>query len=43
VLIKVEKAKPKGVAVKGEMILQFDWKRNRYFEFPKLYAFDHEK
>jgi len=43
VLIKVEKAKPKGVAVKGEMILQFDWKRNRYFEFPKLYAYDHEK
>jgi hypothetical protein len=43
VLIKVEKAKPKGVAMRGEMVLQFDWKKNRYFEFPKLYAFEHEK
>jgi hypothetical protein len=30
-------------AMRGEMVLQFDWKRNRYFEFPKLYAFEHEK
>jgi len=43
VLINIEKAKPKGAAMRGEMVLHFDWKRNRYFEFPKLYAYDHEK
>lgn len=43
VLIKVEKAKPKGVATKGEIKLFFDWKKNRYYEFPKVYAFEHEK
>ena len=40
VLIKIEKAKPKGVAMKGEIKLYFDWKRNRYYQFPKLYAFE---
>jgi hypothetical protein len=42
-LINIEKAKPKGVAKKGQTKLYFDWKKNRYFEFPKLYAFEHEK
>jgi hypothetical protein len=43
VLIKVEKAKPKGVAMKGEIKLFFDWKKNRYYQFPKIYAFEYEK
>lgn len=43
VLIKVEKAKPKGVAMKGETKLFFDWKKNRYYQFPKIYAFEDEK
>lgn len=42
-MIKIEKAKPKGVAIKGETKLFFDWKRNRYYEFPKLYAYEHER
>jgi hypothetical protein len=40
VLIKIEKAKPKGVAMKGEIKLYFDWRKNRYYQFPKLYAFE---
>jgi hypothetical protein len=42
-LVHIEKAKPKGVAKKGQTKLFFDWKKNRYYEFPKLYAFEHEK
>ena len=42
-LVHIEKAKPKGVAMKGQTKLFFDWKRNRFYEFPKLYAFEHEK
>jgi len=42
-LINIEKAKPKGVAVRGQTQLYFDWRKNRYYEFPKLYAFEHEK
>lgn len=46
VLIMIEKAKPKGVAIKGITSLYFDWKRNRYYEKQAgkdLYAFEHEK
>jgi len=43
VLINIEKAKPKGVATKGQTELYFDWKRNRFYEDNGLYAFDHEK
>lgn len=43
VLINVEKAKPKGVATKGDTSLFFDWKRNRFYEDGNLYAFEHEK
>jgi hypothetical protein len=46
VLISVDKAKPKGVAVKGESTMFFDWKRNRYYEHfnnTNSYAFEHEK
>jgi hypothetical protein len=42
-IIDIEKAKPKGVGKKGQTKLYLDWKRNRFYEFPKLYAFDHEK
>lgn len=44
--ISIEKAKPKGVAKRGQISLFFDWKKNRYFEkfgFKESYAFDHEK
>lgn len=46
VLINIEKAKPKGVATKGQTKLYFDWKRNRFYEegeYSNLYAFEHEK
>lgn len=43
VLINIEKAKPKGVSTKGETMLFFDWKRNRFYEGNGLYAFEHEK
>lgn len=46
VVISIDKAKPKGVSVKGKTSLFFDWKVNRYFEDirgNKFYAFDHEK
>lgn len=45
VLIMVEKAKPKGVAKRGQISLYFDWKRNRYYEKidnENKYAFDHK-
>jgi replicative DNA helicase len=45
VQVIIEKAKPKGVATKGECRLFFDWHRNRYYEFynaDKCYAFEHE-
>ena len=45
VLVHVEKAKPKGVAIKGTISLFFDWKKNRYYEngiYRENYAFDHE-
>lgn len=45
VVISVDKAKPKGVAVKGETSLYFDWKKNRYYERVSesdKYAFEHE-
>lgn len=44
-IITVDKAKPKGVAMKGDCTLHWDFKRNRYFEeFESAphYAFDHE-
>jgi hypothetical protein len=44
-LINIEKAKPKGVAKKGQTKLFFDWKRNRYYEegeYKHNYAFEHE-
>ena len=34
VLVKVEKAKPKGVAMKGEIKLYFDWKYKYYLQLP---------
>lgn len=46
VIITIEKAKPKGVSVKGTCKLYFDWKRNRYYEKIRgqdFYAFHHEK
>ena len=46
VIITIEKAKPKGVSVKGTCTLYFDWKRNRYYEDKDgtpFYAFHHEK
>lgn len=47
VIISIEKAKPKGVAKRGQMSLFFDWKRNRYYEIftgtNPSYAFEHEK
>jgi hypothetical protein len=46
VLINIEKAKPKGVATRGQTQLFFDWKRNRFYEegdSKDLYAFEHEK
>lgn len=46
VLITIEKAKPKGVAVRGTTSLFFDWKRNRYYEDlngKNRYAFEHEQ
>lgn len=44
--VYIDKAKPKGVSVKGMCKLYLDWKKNRYYE--KLsnidcYAFDHLK
>lgn len=45
-IITIEKAKPKGVSVKGTCTLFFDWKRNRYYEEKNgvpFYAFHHEK
>lgn len=44
--ISIEKAKPKGVAHRGQMSLYFDWKKNRYYEkisMVDLYAFQYEK
>ena len=44
-IVKIEKAKPKGVAVRGTTNLYFDWKRNRFYEhgeYRDLYAFEHE-
>lgn len=46
VVITIEKAKPKGVSVKGTCKLYFDWKKNRYYEIKngtEYYAFHHEK
>lgn len=46
VLVMIEKAKPKGVAVRGIESLFFDWKKNRYYEDisgKSKYAFEHEK
>lgn len=43
--ISIEKAKPKGVAKRGQISLFFDWKRNRYYEkfgFKESYAFEHD-
>lgn len=45
-IISIDKAKPKGVATKGETLMYFDWQKNRYYEELngiKLYAFEHEK
>lgn len=44
--ISIEKAKPKGVAKRGQVSLYFDWKKNRYYEkfgFKESYAFEHDK
>lgn len=44
-IISIDKAKPKGVATKGETCIFFDWQKNRYYEeidTVKLYAFEHE-
>lgn len=43
--VHVEKSKPKGIGKKGQVVLYFDWQKNRYYE--KLdgsnkYAFEHE-
>lgn len=46
VLIVVEKAKPKGVAFKGQTSLFFNFQKNRYYEdinFGEYYAFKHEE
>ncbi len=46
VLVNLEKAKPKGVAKRGQIELMFDWKKNRYYEIvngAEAYAFDHLK
>lgn len=45
VFISIEKAKPKGVAKRGQISLFFDWKRNRYYEkfrSKDSYAFEHD-
>jgi len=42
----IDKAKPKGVSVKGMCKLYFDWKKNRYYEKINnidCYAYDFEK
>ena len=44
-IISIDKAKPKGVATKGETTIYFDWQKNRYYEEVnevKMYAFEHE-
>lgn len=46
VVVSIDKAKPKGVATKGETSLFFNWKSNRYYEqigTQSSYAFDHAK
>lgn len=45
-VIKVLKAKPKGVGKLGSAYLYFDWRKNRYFEKyneKNLYAYEHIK
>jgi len=45
VQISIDKAKPKGVATKGETTMYFDWKKNRYFERindVNKYAYEHQ-
>jgi len=45
-IVSIDKAKPKGVATKGETKMFFDWKKNRYYEEfngERYYAFEHEK
>lgn len=40
----IDKAKPKGVSIKGKCILYFDWRKNRYYEKidgDDYYAFEH--
>lgn len=44
VVVRIDKAKPKRVCVKGSCRLYFDWKQNRYYEFfngDDSYAFEH--
>jgi len=44
--VYIDKAKPKGVSVKGMCKMYFDWKKNRYYEKVNgldLYAFEHSK
>ncbi len=44
VIVSIDKAKPKGVSIKGYCSLFFDWKRNRYYENMSgddLYAWQH--
>ncbi len=44
--VHIDKAKPKGVSVKGMCKLYFDWQKNRYVERLsniECYAFDHTK
>lgn len=46
VVISIDKAKPKGVSMKGETMMHFDWKKNRYYENldgSDKYAFEHLK
>lgn len=41
----IDKAKPKGVSVKGKCVMYFDWRKNRYYEgynTDMKYAFEHE-
>lgn len=46
VIVAIDKAKPKGVSLKGSCSLFFDWKKNRYYEEAwgaEFYAFQYKE